>query len=168
MTPWCSSSASRLSSPWLIMIHCLLDKVLLNLMVWPHSQDKLGTSRNHVHCWQSNLSVEINYPATLPASTIIILFSEMLSFSHTHTRKIKIVKGKYWTFKNVLFVEMKISKVITVIIPWQLGRHVCQIINIWKFSFQQIKYSWRFHIFLHKILFFQKKKKIWKFQHFWK
>jgi hypothetical protein len=38
-------------------------------------------------------SVEINYPATLPASTLIILFSEMLSFSHTQKSK-EIVKEK--------------------------------------------------------------------------
>jgi hypothetical protein len=51
-------------------------------MVWPQSQVKLTRSRYHVHCWHSNLSVEINYPTTLPASILNIYFSEMLSFSH--------------------------------------------------------------------------------------
>ncbi len=74
-------------------IHCLLDKVL-NLMVWPQSQVKLTRSRYHVHCWHSNLSVEINYPTTLPASIVIILFSEMLSFSHKIFLKKKLWREK--------------------------------------------------------------------------
>jgi len=37
-------------------------------------------------------------------------------------------------------------------------RHVCQIIN-WSFSFQQMNYSWRFNILLHKFLLFGKKVK---------
>jgi len=65
-------------------IHCLLDKVF-NLMIWHQSQVKITSSRWEVDimfiCWQSNLSVEMNYPTTLAASILLILFSEMMSFS---------------------------------------------------------------------------------------
>ncbi len=53
------------------------------------------------------------YPTTtLAALTIIVLFSDMLEFS-THKKKIlnkRVCEENYWLFKNILYVELKISK----------------------------------------------------------
>jgi len=55
----------------------------------------------------------------LPASILIILFSEMLSFSQKEFLK-EIVKENIES-SGIFFFEMKISKVIL--------RHICQIVN---------------------------------------
>jgi hypothetical protein len=53
------------------------------------------------------------YPTTLAASTLIILFSEILNFLEIKILKeTQFFKGKYRSLSNILFVEMKISKLI--------------------------------------------------------
>ncbi len=47
----------------------------------------------------------------MAASTLIILFSEMLKLK----KEIQIIKScesKYWIFKNILLIKMKFSKLI--------------------------------------------------------
>jgi hypothetical protein len=46
---------------------------------------------------------------TFAASTLIILFSEMLRFSEIIFERTKNCEGKYGIFRNFLFFEMKIS-----------------------------------------------------------
>jgi hypothetical protein len=50
--------------------------------------------------------------STLAASTLIILFSETMKFYFEIFRKEFFFEGKYWIFKDILFVEMKSSKLI--------------------------------------------------------
>jgi hypothetical protein len=61
-----------------------------------------------------------DYPATLAASTLILLFSEMLKFSNLFCSnnqnlceaKWNLCEGKCWILENILFVSRKISKLI--------------------------------------------------------
>jgi len=53
------------------------------------------------------------YPITLANSILIILFAEMLKFSKNISSKSKKnCEGKSRIFRNISFVEMKISKLI--------------------------------------------------------
>jgi len=58
---------------------------------------------------------------TLAPLTLIILFSEFSNFQKKW-KFIKTCKEKYWIFKNILFVKMKISK-----INWLFDKHMLKL-----------------------------------------
>jgi len=63
----------------------------------------------HICTFAASTHLSNTYHSNFAASTLIILFSEMLKFSEYFFERTKFCEGKYGIFRNILFVEMKIS-----------------------------------------------------------
>jgi hypothetical protein len=61
--------------------------------------------------------------------TVITIFTKMLKFSKKKSSE-KNCEGKYWIFRNFLFVEMRISNLINEL----LDRHVSKLMRFYSIS----------------------------------